>query len=67
MLTRLRDESLIHERLRDLRREARAAALAAGHRERLAESAPRPANEEAPWIRAGLPARRAKVRPAFEG
>lgn len=66
MLTRLRDESLMHEHMRDLRRDAEAAAFHASWRDRLLDPAPQPTNEEAPWIRAALPTRRGRLRLLLE-
>lgn len=67
MLTRLRDESLVHEHLRDLRREAQVEAFRANQRDWLKEPEPLPANEEAPWIRAAFPTLRGRLRLALEG
>lgn len=66
MLTRLREESLAREHMRDLLREAEMEAARATLRRRLAEPVPRPARLEAPWILAAFPSLRRQAKLAFE-
>jgi hypothetical protein len=66
MLTRLREESLAHEYIGELRREAEMEAMRANLRQRLAEPVPRPACEEAPWILAAFPSLRRQAKLAVE-
>jgi hypothetical protein len=66
MLTRLYEESLAREHLRDLRRIAAMEALHAEQRRLLAEPVPRPTREAAPWITAAFPVRGRRALPALE-
>ncbi|HKV85162.1 MAG TPA: hypothetical protein VJN88_11430 [Ktedonobacterales bacterium] len=66
MLTRLREENLAREHMRDLLREAEMEAARANLRRRLAEPVPRPARMGAPWILAAFPSLRRQEKLAFE-